>query len=66
MKFTVLRPHQGDRWYDTGDEREARLTEVQHLVDRGVLAKAEPEVETKAEPKARNKAVQAEGNKAEK
>ena len=53
MKFTVLRPHQGDKWYDKDDEREAREGDVAHLVERGVLEKA------KAEPAPKNKAVTA-------
>lgn len=64
MKFKVLRPHQGDTWYDAGDEREAREADVQHLVDRGVLEKAKPEA--KAEPAPKNKAVTAPKTKAAK
>lgn len=63
MKFKVLRPHQGDKWYSAGDEREAREGDVQHLLDRGVLEKAKPEA--KAEPAPRNKAAKAPRNKAE-
>ncbi|MCA0923005.1 hypothetical protein [Pseudooceanicola nanhaiensis] len=57
MKYTVLRPHQGDKWYGEGAAREARETEVQHLVDRGVLAKAEPEPRNKAVKAPRTKAA---------
>ncbi|MCA0963288.1 hypothetical protein [Salipiger bermudensis] len=63
MKFTVLRPHQGDKWYDEGDEREAREADVAHLVERGVLAQAKPQ--KKAEPAAKNKARQVPSNKAD-
>lgn len=60
MKYIVKRAHQGDQWYDEGDEREANEADVKHLVDNGVLAptgaKAEPAAKNKAEPKARNKA----------
>lgn len=41
MKFNVLRQHFGDKMYMPGDAREAAETVVQHLVDRGVLAKME-------------------------
>lgn len=64
MKYKVLRPHQGDKWYDAGDPREARETDVQHLVDRGVLEKVKPEA--KAEPAPVNKAVTAPKTKAAK
>ncbi|WP_203595689.1 hypothetical protein [Salipiger sp. PrR003] len=57
MKFKVLRPHQGDVWYAAGDEREAREAEVQHLVDRGVLAKVEPEPKNKAVTAPKTKAT---------
>lgn len=63
MKYTVKRAHQGDQWYNEGDEREAREGDVQHLVDRGVL---EPAAEKKAAQKPKNKAVEsAPKNKAE-
>lgn len=55
MKFTALRPHQGDQWYDVGDEREADEHDVSHLVISGVLEKAAPAVLNKAEPALANK-----------
>lgn len=61
MKYTVKRAHQGDQWYDEGDEREAKEADVQHLVDKGVLVPAGE----KAEPKPKNKAAPAPKNKAE-
>ena len=48
MKFVVRRPHQGDKWYDEGDTREARKSDVQHLIDSGVLV---PEGQAKKAPK---------------
>ena len=54
MKFRVLRQHQGDKFYNAGDEREANEGDVAHLVKSGVL---EP-LKSKAEPKPKNKAVQ--------
>ena len=56
MKYTVKRQHLGDRMYHAGDEREAREADVEHLVSRGVLVKAEPEVKNKAEKATKNKA----------
>lgn len=55
MKYIVKRAHQGDHWYNEGDEREAREADVQHLVDRDVL---EPASEKKAAAKPKNKAVE--------
>lgn len=46
-KFKVLRPHEGDRFYNAGDIREGASNELAHLVPN-VL---EP-LETKAEPSA--------------
>ena len=54
MKFNVLRQHQGDKFYNAGDEREANESDVAHLVKSGVL---EP-IKAKAEPKPKNKAIQ--------
>lgn len=31
-RYRVLRAHDGDRWYDVGDTREAVEAEVAHLV----------------------------------
>lgn len=56
-KYKVLRRHQGDRFYEEGEVREARAGDVAHLVDRGVLAKDEPAAKNKAEPAARTKAT---------
>ncbi len=53
MRFTVLRPHIGDRPYQKGDTREAIEADVAHLIRNGVLspldAKAEPPLLNKAE-----------------
>ncbi|SHI90920.1 hypothetical protein [Wenxinia saemankumensis] len=50
--FTVLRRHQGDRFYEEGDTREANPTDVAHLVESGVL------VEEKSRSVPKNKAVE--------
>lgn len=55
LTYKVLRPHQGEKWYDEGDDREADERDVAHLVSSGVLAKAEPMVANKSEPRAANK-----------
>lgn len=57
MKYVVKRQHYGDRLYLAGQEREARPSDVAHLVASGVLAEktAEP-VKTKARPVPKNKA----------
>lgn len=54
-KFAVMRRHQGDKWYEEGDVREAKPSDVQHLIDRGVLVETE---DKKAQPKPKNKAVE--------
>lgn len=62
QKYTVLRRHYGDKMYEPGDDREANVADVRHLVDSGVLEpvreKAVTEPEAKAEgPAPQNKAV---------
>ena len=47
--YEVLRRHQGDKFYEPGDEREASETDVSHLVKNGVLKE-------KSEDKPKNKA----------
>lgn len=71
MEYTVKRAHLGDKWYDAGDPREARESDVKHLVKAGVLVpagegddtestnKPDAPVENKAAAKASNKAAQA-------
>lgn len=41
MKFTVQREHLGDRFYKTGDTREADEIDVVHLVNSGILVPKE-------------------------
>ncbi|WP_010116647.1 hypothetical protein [Acinetobacter sp. P8-3-8] len=38
MKYLVKRVHFGDRMYYEGEEREANPNDVQHLLNKGVLA----------------------------
>lgn len=64
MKFIVKRPHQGDRWYEAGEDREAAETEVQHLVKSGVLVASEAAPEKKAAARVKNKAAKSVANKA--
>ncbi|TCU25291.1 hypothetical protein [Rhizobium laguerreae] len=55
--YNVIRPHQGDRWYEQGETREAEPVDVKHLVPGTlVLAKAEPTPQNKAAPAPKNKA----------
>ncbi|WP_299938587.1 hypothetical protein [uncultured Pelagimonas sp.] len=79
MEYLVKRPHEGDKWYNPGDIREANPQTVKHLVDRGVLVVKpadEDPVETvkqavvkaadkKAKAKPENKAAQVPADKAE-
>lgn len=48
MEYEVKREHYGDKFYQTGDKREANPADVKHLVDNGVLV--EPQPETKVRP----------------
>jgi hypothetical protein len=54
MEYKVIRPHQGDKWYDQGAPREADARDVAHLVAAGVLLPADDvqEDETAAQSKA--------------
>ena len=36
-RYRVARQHFGDRLYSAGDMREAKASDVKHLVDNGVL-----------------------------
>lgn len=70
MEYKVKRPHQGDKWYDVGDTRDAKPNSVAHLVASGTLVDpsddngeaqsegetSEPTVENKADTPATNKA----------
>lgn len=65
--YTVMREHEGDRYYKAGEARELDPTAAKHLVDLGVLragapdqgvaetAKSDPPVETKVEEPVANK-----------
>ena len=44
--YDVKREHYGDKYYLTGEQREANPADVKHLVDKGVLV--EPMKEEKA------------------
>ena len=55
MKFKSLRPHQGDKWYNAGDERDADEREVAHLLASGTLEKMADPVKNKAELPVENK-----------
>lgn len=67
MKYRVLREHFGGRMFRAGDEREARPSDVGHLVASGVLAVVaaeKPEGKDKAGAKVDNKAAPPVANKA--
>ena len=53
MKYEVLRRHQGDKFYEQGDERNASEVDVSHLVKSGVLKeKVDDKPKNKAEGRA--------------
>lgn len=45
--YKVKREHYGDKFYRTGEQREANPNDVKHLVAIGVLAEASEVVEPK-------------------
>ena len=52
--YDVKREHYGDKYYLTGEQREANPAEVKHLVDKGVLVESVKEDKpktTKTTPK---------------
>lgn len=52
--YDVKREHYGDKYYQTGEQREANPADVKHLVDKGVLVefvKEEKAKTTKTTPK---------------
>ncbi|WP_304615846.1 hypothetical protein [Paracoccus sp. (in: a-proteobacteria)] len=48
--YKVARPHIGDRFYETGDTREAAPIDVKHLVDAGILIEPEADPAPQREP----------------
>lgn len=53
--YEVLRQHLGDKMYMPGDNREAVQSDVQHLINNGVLREAK----TKSDASTLNKAEKA-------
>lgn len=53
MKYTVNRPHFGDKDYRMGDIREAKPNEVAHLVKNGILKEFSEEVKVTKQTKTR-------------
>ena len=52
--YDLKREHYGDKYYLTGEQREANPAEVKHLVDKGVLVESVKEDKpktTKTTPK---------------
>jgi|GEM_PF-2479348 len=43
--YKVVRPHMGDKFYETGATRKAKPTDVAHLVEKGVLEPVETEAD---------------------
>lgn len=58
MKFRVIRPHYGDKFYARGDQREANENSVRHLVPNTLKPMKKVTEQKKAQPKSpRNKSV---------
>lgn len=62
--YTVARRHDGDKEYRPGDTREARPTDVAHLVRMGVLVEPEAKAETSKAPAKKAPAKKAPAKKA--
>lgn len=60
MKYTVKRPHFGDKDFKVGDIREAKPNEVAHLVKNGVLEELPEEVKETKQVKTRSTKVKPE------
>lgn len=45
--YDVKREHYGDKYYLTGEQREANPADVKHLVDKGVLVESVKEEKLK-------------------
>lgn len=63
IEWDVVREHEGDRFYVTGDRRTGTREELGHLSPNCLVARDGCEA-TKAEPELRNKAEAAPANKA--
>lgn len=57
--YEVLRQMDGDKTYYQGDTRELSESDAKHLVNLGVLRKAEPAAQNKSEKAPANKAAKA-------
>ena len=66
MEYKVKRPHQGDKWYDVGDTRDAKPNSVAHLVASGTLVEPSDDEGETSEPTVENKAATPASNKAQK
>ena len=66
-KYQVMREHHGERFFRSGDLREAAPSDVAHLVARGVLAevggKSAPATENKVAAPVQNKAARVNAKK---
>ncbi|RVT80214.1 hypothetical protein EM858_04255 [Agrobacterium sp. CNPSo 2736] len=61
ITYDVMREHEGDRFYRSGETRDLNEVEAKHLVELGVLVERST---AKAETKVKNKAEQVPSNKA--
>lgn len=55
QKYEVLRPMQGDKFYNVGDVRELAESDAQGLLKHGAIRVIEKEVATKVEAAPTNK-----------
>ena len=63
-EFTVVRPHIGDKDYNTGDTRIADANDVAHLVASGCLIEKKVEAATENKAEAERLAAEATAKKA--
>lgn len=64
LEWDVIREHEGDRFYNTGDVRIGSKAELGHLSPKCLQLRAAPSAAAKAEPELLNKAEVVKTNKA--
>lgn len=59
VKYDVLREHEGDRFYRSGETRELKKVDAKHLIDLGVLGEHDPKRWNDSQPHSPAKAAEA-------
>lgn len=59
VKYDVLREHEGDRFYRSGETRELKKVDAKHLIELGVLGEHDPKRWNDSQSQSPTKAVDA-------